>query len=376
MPYRPRDVYKGRRKYKVPLTIILFVFVALIIGAVALFYILQQFVVYDANGVTLVLPWEEGAADTAQVESDPAAEPTPDTRAPVEFEIVFLEPDFSSMSYAVDWEPTATHSLYLSAAAAADSATLSSSISEAVSAGCTGIVLQLKDSSGQLLWPSATDMAIAYATGGSMDYTAYLDTAHSQGLTVAACLSICADNLLAERDWLVTLGTESARTYTDANGISWLDPYNEDIISYAVDMAMELAALGFDEIILDELRIPTDSPLPLVYTTTLTDETSPVTAVCRLGQRVCEALDGSGVLVSAMLDAEGLRSGLGEQSGQDPTSFAHLFDRLYCRTDSAQAASDLALATAGITDGTGSCRFVPVCYDIPDGMESWSRIIS
>ena len=77
MPYRPRDIYRGRRKYRVPLTIGLFVLAFLIVSAVALFYILQQFLVYDQTGVRLQLPFM--AQETVEEEL-PAAEITPSTQ--------------------------------------------------------------------------------------------------------------------------------------------------------------------------------------------------------------------------------------------------------------------------------------------------------
>ena len=57
MPYRPKDIYRGRRKFHVPLTILLFVLAGLFIGAVVMFYALQQYIVYDQSGVTLQLPF-------------------------------------------------------------------------------------------------------------------------------------------------------------------------------------------------------------------------------------------------------------------------------------------------------------------------------
>ena len=64
MAYRPKDIYRGRRKFRVPLMIGLFILAFLLIGTVGLFYFLQQFLVYDQTGVSLQLPFM--ASETAE----------------------------------------------------------------------------------------------------------------------------------------------------------------------------------------------------------------------------------------------------------------------------------------------------------------------
>lgn len=58
MAIRPKDVYKGRQKAKKPLKIIVWTLIAVLVLAIALFFGLRHFAVYDKYGnATIVLPF-------------------------------------------------------------------------------------------------------------------------------------------------------------------------------------------------------------------------------------------------------------------------------------------------------------------------------
>lgn len=365
MPYRARDIYRGRRKFHVPLTIFLFILAGLIIGAVAVFYILQQYIVYDQNGVTLALPflYTEAEAPEERAEISPAFEP-------IAVQVIYEEPDFSEIDLS-GWDLLSGARLrFIPYADAVSETKLAAAISNASGGDFTGFVLELKNRSGRLAWPSESELAAAYGTAGSTDYTAVVESLHEQGYTCCAQISCCADELMATRNWPVTLQQSAGTPYRDSSGVYWLDPYNRTVRSYLTDLALELSDMGFDEIILADLYHPV-SDGTFLYSVTLQTEASPVTAVCQMGRRISEALQSTGTSVSVQIDAESLRSGLQEQSGQDISIFWRLFARIYCPTDSWTAASDMELAIGTINGGDPGIRFVPVCDMIPEGMTSY-----
>lgn len=62
MAIKPKDVYKGRQKARKPLKIIVWTLVVLIVLAIALFFGLRNFAVYDEYGnATIVLPFSSSA---------------------------------------------------------------------------------------------------------------------------------------------------------------------------------------------------------------------------------------------------------------------------------------------------------------------------
>lgn len=366
MAYRPKDIYRGRRKFRVPLTIFLFVLAGLFIGAVVLFYALQQYLVYDQSGVTLQLPFMQTEAPVVAEDNGTSVQ----AYEPVAVQVVYDEPDFSDVDLG-GWDslkPTRTR--FISYADAVSETRLAAAISNATSGDFTGVVLELKNKSGQLAWASECELAVAYGTAGTMDYTETIAALHEQGYTVAAQISCCADELMATRNWPVTLQLVSGTPYKDSNGVYWLDPYNRSIRSYIADLVAELAAMGFDEIILANLYHPI-SDGTFIYSVTLQTAADPVVAVSQMGRRAVEAAAGTDTAVSILIDGDSLRSGRGAQTGQDLSILWRIFARIYCPTDAWSAADDMELAIDSMNAGDAGVRFVPVSELVPEGMKSY-----
>ena len=380
MAYRPRDIYRGRRKYRVPLTIALSVVALLIVGAVGLFYFLQQFLVYDQTGVSLQLPFLTGEpAPEEPVE----AEPTP-AFEPVEVQVIYEAPDFSDLDLG-GWEDLSpTRARFIPFRDASDESRLSAALS-GLSSDYTGVVLEVKSREGRLAFVSECDMATAYGTTGLLDYTETVAELHERGLTAAAQLSCLADELLATRNWPVALRDPGGNTYRDGDGTYWLDPYNRSVRNYIADLMAELAAMGFDEILLADLYHPVSSSAPaesegedgesagtgFLYSVTVQTAPDPVNAVCQMARRLAEGLADTGVTVSAVIDETSLLAGDGARTGQDLSLFWRIFPRLYCPCESWNAMTDLETAAETLNGGDIAARFVPICEYAPENFDSY-----
>lgn len=362
MPYRPKDIYRGRRKFRVPLVILLTVLALLIAGGVGMFYFLQQFLVYDQSGVTLALPF----TDRGQAPEEETAEASP-AFTPVEVQVIYDQPDFSDLELRGWQDIEATRARFVPFSDAADGMKLNAAVAS-LGEEYTGVVLEVKNRRGQLAWASATQMAADYGIAGTMDYTETVAALHEKGLTAAAQLSVCADQLLATRNWPLTLQGPDG-PYEDDDGVYWLDPYNMTLRGYILALMEELAAMGFDELILADLYHP-DTSLALTYSVTLQTEADPVNAVCQLARRLAEAMEEKAT-VSALIDTDSLREQNGAATGQDLSIFWRIFARLYCPTDYWSAASDLEYAAETMTEGDAGLRFVPVSEYAPEGFESY-----
>ena len=122
--------------------------------------------------------------------------------------------------------------------------------------------------------------------------------------------------------------------------------------------------MGFDEIVLADLYHP-QSDIGFTYSVTLQTAPNPVTAVCQMGRRLVESMEGTGTAVSVLLDEESLRENLGSVTGQDIETFWRLFARLYCPTESGTASDNKVLAIETMTQGDAAVRFVPVSVSVP-----------
>ena len=369
MPYRPKDIYRGRRKFRVPLNIFLFVLAFLLVGGVTMFFVLQRYMVYDANGATLQLPFagretvsdDMGSGDTA------AAEPTYE---PVQVQVIWEDPDFEDVDMEGWKDLKPVRGWFYPLSTVVSSTELASAVNYIKDGDFTTAVFEMKDRSGQLAWASTNSVAIDYGTGSTSDIASAIATLHDADKTVAAQISCFADGLMVQRNWTSALQYSTGGLYQDANGNYWVDPYNRTIRSYIEGLARELAAMGFDEIILADLYHPV-SEAGFAYTVTMQTAPDPVVAVCQMGRRVAEALAGTGVTVSVRIDTASLRNGDGAQTGQDIEIFWRLFARLYCSTSPDMLASDRELATATMENGDADERFVPIMGYVPEDSDCY-----
>lgn len=352
MGYKPRDVYKGRRKFKVPLLILLFAVAILLLATVGAFYGLQQFIVYGDEGVSLQFSRPE--EETQTVEAAPVV--TPDVSG-MTVNIVYRDPDLSGVSLPVGEELTPVQAGYVNFADAADPARLAARLEALQAENYEAIVFELKTEDGYLAWASSSATAYSYGTAGTMDYTETLAALKEQGVHVAARISVCADNLLAVRNWPIALRSAAGTPYADAASDFWLDPYNRAVRLYIIDLMKELAAQGFDEIILDDLYHPVDEA-GFGYSVNLHIPSSPRAAVGQLAVKLAEAMQEYEVELSVCVDEHSLRHDLADSTGQDLELFWRIFDRVYCESDSELAASDRDYA---LEAGGSAERFVPIC---------------
>ena len=80
--------------------------------------------------------------------------------------------------------------------------------------------------------------------------------------TIARIHIFAHDNALLDRkpEWYVQ-DTNTGKPWFADFGIAWLDTYNEEVWDYNIQIAVEAARLGFDEIQFDYIRFPSDGDL-------------------------------------------------------------------------------------------------------------------
>ncbi len=367
MPYRPKDIYRGRRKFRVPLNILLFLLAFLTVGSVTLFYVLQRYMVYDANGATLQLPFGQEQSAEPEVPGAPTPEPTFE---PIQVQVVWEDPDFAEVDLGGWEELEPIQGWFVPLSTVISEEDLASAVATVRDGSYTTAIFEMKSRAGQLVWPSTNAVALQYTTSGATDVSWAIEELHGAGKTVAAQISCFCDTLLVQRDWSTALQRGNGGLYQDDGGYFWVDPYNHTVRAYITDLARELAELGFDEIILADLYHPV-SDQGFTYSVVMQTEADPVVAVCQMGRRVAEALAGTDTAVSARLDTTSLRQGMAAQTGQDVTVFWRLFARLYCPTSLDMIAADRDTATASMEQGDASVRFIPVVGYTPEGETSY-----
>ena len=110
-----------------------------------------------------------------------------------------------------------------------------------------------------------TDVALFRDAGTVVPYydvAAVLDALRANDVYAIARLVAFKDTPLAEaRPDLAVLDAATGGPWRDMNGVAWVNPFNEEVRAGLIDLAVELAGRGFDEIQFDYVRFPTDGDL-------------------------------------------------------------------------------------------------------------------
>src|SRR2546428_6337297 len=123
-------------------------------------------------------------------------------------------------------------------------------------------VVDVKDDTGCMLYPSAVPIAQeigANACARAKDARARLDTLVAHGIYPIARFVVAKDPLLAERKPGWSVQHRDGGLWRDRIGMAWVDAYNDSVWIYAAQLAREAVKLGFQEVQFDYVRFP-DEP--------------------------------------------------------------------------------------------------------------------
>ena len=233
--------YRGRRSTTDVLKTVALILVVLVVLAVAGVWMAQKYIVYDDGGYHLELPFfqKEGPAQEPEdfrVAVEPAAsqpEETPEEGEPL----------------------LATVTVPLSAVEDGSAEAL------AAQAGANSVLLDMKTDRGQLGFVSQLAMAAsAGVNAGQADINRQLQALNSGELYTVARLSCFRDHALA-KDETYAIRTNSGYRWTDPEELRWSSPASQAVQDYLVALMVELAQLGFDEILLTDCGFPTQGDL-------------------------------------------------------------------------------------------------------------------
>ena len=165
------------------------------------------------------------------------------------------------------------------------------------------IVVDVKSDRGLLAYPSKTEVALKgkAAVADWMDLKELLRLCKEKNIYAIARLVVFKDPVLTAVKPEAAIKYATGRTYIDLEGLSWGDPYRQEVRDYNIAIAQEVAALGFNEIQFDYLRFPSDGAISgLKYEITSTAETRSG-AIAEFCAQAYKSLKPMGVMVSADL---------------------------------------------------------------------------
>jgi hypothetical protein len=118
-------------------------------------------------------------------------------------------------------------------------------------------VIDVKDANGRITYPSKVPLATEIGANSApqiKNLSRTIEFAHARGIRVAMRIVCFADDLLSrKRGDLAVQHVQKRPLY-----IGWMDPSNETVQNYVVDLAKEAIEAGADEIQLDYVRYPVE----------------------------------------------------------------------------------------------------------------------
>ena len=327
--------YRGREpKIKIILAVLL---VLVILTAAAVIYI-QQNLVYGADGrPRLDLPWQEDAAGPEE-NSPPEEEPQVD--------LVVQEPE----------APPSSLTLSLSAAP------LTMEAWEAVRGeSCDALCVTLKDAAGSLYFDAAHGVSGGVRTQADTAAALAALTGREDLASVARFACLHDPRTANSNVRNLALRNTGGYIFYDGNNSQWLDPTKPAAREYLCGLVGEIAALGFDEILLTDLSYPTEGKINKIDYNgdgPLEDNLKLLLTEIRAALEPYE-----GVTLSLELPEAVITTGYDPVSGQKLADLAPLVDRIYAVTEPDRAEA-LGEAVKAVHEET---LFVPeLTADDPD----------
>lgn len=124
-------------------------------------------------------------------------------------------------------------------------------------------VIDVKDATGELTYPSAVPTAIAIDANRApsvRDPRERLAALRERGIHAIARIVVARDPLLArgKPDWAIH--DAKGGLWIDGLGEPWVDAFSDSVWIYAGQLAEEAVLMGFDEVQFDYIRFPDEPP--------------------------------------------------------------------------------------------------------------------
>jgi hypothetical protein len=126
--------------------------------------------------------------------------------------------------------------------------------------GLTAIQLDVKDEDGQVGFLTSTPR-LAGQVGATRDFYKAREAArlvHRNGLYLIGRVVVFEDPVLSQGRPELAARRSDGSVWKDAAGLGWVNPYDKRVWDYNVAIAAAAAKAGFDEIMFDYMRFPSD----------------------------------------------------------------------------------------------------------------------
>lgn len=308
------DSYRGRSRTRSVLMALIVILLIVLILAVAAFFLLQDHIYYGDDGKAHI--------DLPSFLQREESEPTP---SPVQTQdIVIVTPEPTP-------EPT-QEPLFYPVVLPRSALTDGTAADQVRQAEGTAALFDMKDDEGTLGYISELPQAIsAGASAATPGLNEAIETLNStDDLYTVARVACFRDNLVPKMNNTLALRSPIGN-WRDREVVRWLSAEVDAAGDYLAGVCQELAALGFDEILLDYAGFPTalDGDLANLVVGDRYEPTELTAAVDGFYDKVKTALGDYPDVKLAITTSTALFSGDEDESGQTLELLRHYADRVY-----------------------------------------------
>jgi hypothetical protein len=199
---------------------------------------------------------------------------------------------------------------------------------ELTNEGLTAIEVDVKDENGEVAFRSP-HAPLAAKLGSARRYynpKAVAKKAHAEGVYLIGRVVVFEDPLLTQKRPDLAIRKRGGGIWTNYGGLGWSNQYDERVWDYNVDVAEAAARAGFDEIMFDYVRFPSDGPIESAMWPGKVSERKGET-IARFLAFARQRLEPLGTRVSAAVFGLAATRDLG--IGQQPRLLAPYLDAIY-----------------------------------------------
>lgn len=163
-------------------------------------------------------------------------------------------------------KPFAPKALYLSMFGIGDRRLRGAALKLIRETELNALVIDVKGDRGYVAFRSSAPLALQVGAQKIItikDVNALVNELHAQGIYLIARIVVFKDDLLGRARPALAVKTPQGAIWKDREGLAWANPFDLVVWNYNIEIAVEAARAGFDEIQFDYVRFP-DAP-GLVY---------------------------------------------------------------------------------------------------------------
>jgi len=194
--------------------------------------------------------------------------------------------------------------------------------------GLNTLELDVKDENGEVAFRSP-QAKLASKVGAAQNYykpREAVKLARDHGLYLIGRIVVFEDPVLSMKRPDLAIRRTGGGVWTTSAGLGWTNPYDERVWKYNVDIAEAAARAGFDEIMFDYIRFPSDGDLSTMVFSHRVKEPKAET-IARFVKYARDRLHPLGVRVSAAVFGLAATWDLG--IGQRPRKLGRYLDAIY-----------------------------------------------